>query len=50
MVDILKSVGIEKAYLINLLKFQMSFKNWKFHITLPEKHAKKDRKTRNTDI
>ena len=40
MVDILKSVGIEKAYLIHLLKFQISFKNWKFHITVPGETCK----------
>ena len=56
MVNILKSLGIEKAYLINLLKFQISFKIWKFHIALPENHEKKDREkkvnglSRNTDI
>lgn len=56
MVDILKLVGIEKAYLIHLLKFQISFKNWKFHVTLPEKHVRKTGKqkvnglSRNIDI
>ena len=47
MVNILKLVGIEEAYLIHLLKFQISFKNWEFHIILPEKHAKKDQKTKS---
>ena len=56
MVDILKLVGIEKAYLIHLLKFQICFKNLKFHITLLEKHVRKTGKqkvnglSRNTDI
>ena len=47
MVDILKLVGIEKAYLIHFLKFQISLKNWKFHLTLAENNAKKDQKTKS---